>query len=106
MLEFRSRNFVFSFFCAQKYAPTLQNIPMAKKTPLTSRLSRQRLSLISSGMDARQLEITVRNDFTAGPRDQRGQDADAHGGVEEVHRAIGEHRVGAGGVEAVDRAVV
>src|SRR5690348_12860846 len=46
-------------------------------------------------------EITGREELAAVPRDQSGQDADVDAGLQEVHRAVREHRVGAAGVEAI-----
>jgi len=46
------------------------------------------------------------DDFAAGARDQGGQDVDTHAGLQEMHRAVGEHGVGPAGVEAVDFAVI
>src|SRR5260370_28987479 len=51
-------------------------------------------------------KIPGSDNLAAGPRDQRGQDGDAHGGVEEVHRAVSERGVGPAGVKAVDFALV
>src|SRR5262245_54739359 len=51
-------------------------------------------------------EITGRDHFAAGPRDQRGQNLDAHAGLEEAHRAVREDGVGAVGVEGVNLPLV
>src|SRR6516225_106908 len=52
------------------------------------------------------LEVTLRHDFAAGPRDQRGQDADVEANFQEAYRAIRHRDVGPAGVKAVDLAIV
>src|SRR5260370_26984074 len=52
------------------------------------------------------LEVIAWNYLPAGPRDQGGQDLDAHAGLQKVHRAIGEHGVSAARMKAVDLTVV
>src|SRR5437773_1369554 len=48
------------------------------------------------------LVIRGRDRFAAGARDQRGQGADAHAGVQKTGRAVGKHGVGPAGVKTVD----
>src|SRR6516164_9847543 len=52
------------------------------------------------------LEITVRDDFTPGPRDQPGHDADVHAHFQEMHRAVHKYSVCPAAMEGIDLVVV
>src|SRR5262249_46902017 len=47
-------------------------------------------------------EITCRDNFAAGPRDQPGENSDINALPEEMDRAVGRHDVSAAGMEAVE----
>src|SRR6266851_965545 len=51
-------------------------------------------------------EIIGPDHLAAGPSSQPGEDADVHGGVQEMHGAVCIHGVGPAGVEAIDLPVV
>src|SRR5262249_1197157 len=84
------------FFAAQK--PGCQSSPQPLAVRHLSLVWARRARTPPTGSPS---EITGRDDFAAGARDEPGQDAEVHAGLEKADRAVREHGVGAAGVKAV-----
>src|SRR5262245_8054245 len=50
--------------------------------------------------------VAVRHDFATSPRDQGGQGAEVHAGLQKMHRAVSEHGAGPARVKTVDLLLV